>query len=50
MTLAHVRAGTGHRPLVLLHGLLGSARELTREAGLLLRREGCAPRLADLVT
>ena len=40
----HVR-----RPLVL-NGLLGSARELTREAGLLLRREGCAPRLADLVT
>jgi hypothetical protein len=30
-------------------GLLGSARELTREAGLLLR-EGGAPRLAELVT
>jgi alkylation response protein AidB-like acyl-CoA dehydrogenase len=40
----HVR-----RPLVL-DGMLGSARELTREAGLLLRREGRAPRLADLVT
>jgi hypothetical protein len=38
------------RRVLVLDGLLGSARELTREAGLLLRREGCAPRLADLVT
>jgi hypothetical protein len=38
------------RRALVLDGLLGSARELTREAGLLLRREGCAPRLADLVT
>jgi alkylation response protein AidB-like acyl-CoA dehydrogenase len=38
------------RRALVLNGLLGSARELTREAGLLLRREGCAPRLADLVT
>jgi pimeloyl-ACP methyl ester carboxylesterase len=29
MVLAHVRAGAGRRPLVLLHGLLGSARNLT---------------------
>jgi esterase len=28
MVLAHVRAGAGRRPLVLLHGLLGSARNL----------------------
>jgi Acyl-CoA dehydrogenase, C-terminal domain len=38
------------RRALVLDGLLGSARELTREAGLLLRREGRAPRLADLVT
>jgi alkylation response protein AidB-like acyl-CoA dehydrogenase len=38
------------RRALVLDGLLGSARELTREAGLRLRREGCAPRLADLVT
>ena len=38
------------RRALVLDGLLGSARELTREVGLLLRREGCAPRLADLVT
>jgi len=29
MALAHVRGGTGRRPLVLLHGLLGSARNLS---------------------
>ncbi len=28
MVLTHVRAGAGRRPLVLLHGLLGSARNL----------------------
>jgi esterase len=38
MTLAHVRAGTGHRPLVLLHGLLGSARNLGTLARLLAER------------
>ena len=38
------------RRALVLDGLLGSARELTREAGLLLRREGCAPRLVHLVT
>jgi len=38
------------RRTLVLDGLLGSAPELTREAGLLLRREGRAPRLADLVT
>jgi pimeloyl-ACP methyl ester carboxylesterase len=38
MTLAHVRAGTGHRPLVLLHGLLGSARNLATLARLLAER------------
>jgi Acyl-CoA dehydrogenase, C-terminal domain len=37
------------RRALVLDGLLGSARELTIEAGLLLRREGRAPRLADLV-
>ena len=36
-----------HRTL-LLDGLLGSARELTREAGAELRRRGSAPRLVDL--
>jgi pimeloyl-ACP methyl ester carboxylesterase len=38
MTLAHVRAGTGHRPLVLLHGLLGSARNLATLVRLLAER------------
>jgi alkylation response protein AidB-like acyl-CoA dehydrogenase len=38
------------RRALVLDGLLGSARELTRETGLLLRREGRAPRLADLVS
>jgi pimeloyl-ACP methyl ester carboxylesterase len=38
MTLGHVRAGTGHRPLVLLHGLLGSARNLATLARLLAER------------
>ncbi|MET8976517.1 acyl-CoA dehydrogenase family protein [Streptomyces sp. NPDC004539] len=33
---------------LVLDGLLGSARELTREAGELLLREGRAPRLVDL--
>ena len=33
---------------LLLDGLLGSARELTREAGVVLREEGFAPRLAQL--
>ncbi|MCV7197852.1 acyl-CoA dehydrogenase family protein [Mycobacterium angelicum] len=33
---------------LLLDGLLGSARELTREAGTVLRRNGSAPRLVDL--
>ncbi|MGP2441188.1 acyl-CoA dehydrogenase family protein [Streptomyces sp. JW3] len=40
-----------HRHLkraLVLDGLLGSARELTREAGTLLLREGRAPRLVDL--
>lgn len=40
-----------HRHLeraLVLDGLLGSARELTREAGALLRASGSAPRLADL--
>jgi alkylation response protein AidB-like acyl-CoA dehydrogenase len=38
------------RRALVLDGLLGSARELTCEAGLLLRREGRAPRLVHLVT
>jgi len=38
MTLDHVRAGTGHRPLVLLHGLLGSARNLATLVRLLAER------------
>jgi alkylation response protein AidB-like acyl-CoA dehydrogenase len=38
------------RRALVLDGLLGSARELTREAGLLLQREGRAPRLVHLVT
>jgi esterase len=29
MELTHIRAGAGQRPLVLLHGLLGSARNLS---------------------
>jgi hypothetical protein len=33
---------------LLLEGLLGSARELTREAGSALRAKGFAPRLAEL--
>ena len=33
---------------LILDGLLGSARELTREAGKALRSKGYAPRLADL--
>ncbi|MET9830794.1 acyl-CoA dehydrogenase family protein [Streptomyces sp. NPDC006385] len=33
---------------LVLDGLLGSARQLTREAGALLLREGRAPRLVDL--
>ena len=36
------------RRALVLDGLLGSARELTREAGALLRREGRAPRLVHL--
>jgi hypothetical protein len=34
--------------VLVLDGLLGSARELTREAGAMLRANGSAPRLADL--
>ena len=38
--LAHQRTGTGARPLVLLHGLLGSARNLaTLARGLAARRD-----------
>jgi alkylation response protein AidB-like acyl-CoA dehydrogenase len=33
---------------LLLDGLLGSTRELTREAGATLRAKGFAPRLAQL--
>jgi alkylation response protein AidB-like acyl-CoA dehydrogenase len=33
---------------LVLDGLLGNARELTREAGARLRAEGSAPRLVDL--
>lgn len=36
------------RRALMLDGLLGSARELTREAGSMLRARGCAPRLVDL--
>jgi hypothetical protein len=36
------------RRALVLDGLLGSARELTREAGALLRAEGGAPRLVHL--
>jgi len=38
------------RRTLVLDGLLGSARELTREAGGLLRRESSAPRLVHLLT
>jgi hypothetical protein len=34
--------------VLVLDGLLGSARELTREAGAVLRKQGNAPRLVDL--
>lgn len=33
---------------LVLDGLFGSARELTREAGAIIRKQGCAPRLVDL--
>ena len=33
---------------LILDGLLGSARELTRQAGAALRANGSAPRLAQL--
>ncbi len=33
---------------LVLDALLGSARELTREAGAVLRAKGCAPRIAQL--
>jgi len=36
------------RRVLVLDGLLGSSRELTREAGAELRRRGSAPRLVDL--
>lgn len=36
------------RRALLLEGLLGSSRELTREAGAQLRSRGSAPRLVDL--
>ena len=36
------------RRALVLDGLLGSSRELTREAGVLLRKEGSAPRLVHL--
>ncbi|GAB2659206.1 acyl-CoA dehydrogenase family protein [Nocardia goodfellowii] len=36
------------RRALVLDGLLGSTRELVREAGLLIRTEGAAPRLAQL--
>src|SRR5690349_22585048 len=36
------------RRALVLDGLLGSARELTREAGALLRENGTAPRLIQL--
>jgi len=37
--LAHVRAGDGPRPVVLLHGFLGSARNLSTLARLLVERD-----------
>jgi alkylation response protein AidB-like acyl-CoA dehydrogenase len=33
---------------LVLDGMLGSTRELTREAGAVLRAKGCAPRLTNL--
>jgi alkylation response protein AidB-like acyl-CoA dehydrogenase len=36
------------RRAIVLDGLLGSSRELTREAGAELRRQGSAPRLVAL--
>jgi alkylation response protein AidB-like acyl-CoA dehydrogenase len=36
------------RRALVLDGLLGSARELTREAGALIREQGTAPRLVQL--
>jgi esterase len=39
MILAHARAGAGWRPLVLLHGLLGSARNLATLARHLAERD-----------
>ncbi|WP_405137899.1 acyl-CoA dehydrogenase family protein [Nocardia sp. NBC_01388] len=36
------------RRTLVLDGLLGSTRELVREAGLMIRTEGAAPRLAQL--
>lgn len=36
------------RRALLLDGLLGSSRELTREAGAIIRAEGSAPRLVNL--
>jgi esterase len=39
MILAHTQAGAGRRPLVLLHGLLGSARNLTALARHLADRD-----------
>ena len=38
MDLAHVRAGAGPPPLVLLHGLLGSARNLSTLSRLVVER------------
>ncbi|WP_326655959.1 acyl-CoA dehydrogenase family protein [Streptomyces sp. NBC_00385] len=36
------------RRVLVLDGLLGSSRELTREAGRMLRHERCTPRLTEL--
>ncbi|UGT65190.1 acyl-CoA dehydrogenase family protein [Nocardia asteroides] len=46
-TAEHALQGHVRRTLVL-DGLLGSARELTREAGAYIRNAGAAPRLAQL--
>lgn len=46
-TAEHALQGHVRRTLVL-DGLLGNARELTREAGAHIRRAGAAPRLAQL--
>jgi alkylation response protein AidB-like acyl-CoA dehydrogenase len=46
-TAEHPLARHVRRALVL-DGLLGSARELTREAGTLVRERGSAPRLVQL--